>query len=176
MFKLKNINAGIIILKKKKNDYYTLIGSNIINSNKVYQLTGGLYIHDDKTALHTAIRQLIEQIFNIKINILILDDIVNNIKKKKLLLTEYIYIPNIIITYISSFKLLDYVYEYIYNKKFNLYNFFYDRNKKLKYITDNKLSKISLLNITELFKKHIKMKRITKYILFKLKIILNIKL
>ena len=33
MFKIKNINAGLIIIKKMNTDYYTLIGSNIINSN-----------------------------------------------------------------------------------------------------------------------------------------------
>ena len=175
MFKIKNINAGLIIIKKMNTDYYTLIGSNIINSNKVYQFSGGNYDEYDKTALHTAVRHLIEQIFNIKVSSIVINNIVNNIKKKKLLLNEYVYIPNIIMTYFANVTLLDDIYKYLFNKKLNLYVFFNMRNKQLDYITKKNLSKISLANISDLLKTHTKMKRITKYILFKMKIILNIK-
>lgn len=177
MFKIKNINAGLIILKKINTDYYALIGSNIIDSKKVYKFSGGKYISLDKTALHTAVRQFIEQIFNIKISSTKIDEIVKGIIKNKLLLNEYVYVPNIIMTYFGSFKVLNYIYKEIYNQKLNIYNFFSSRNKNMDYIsnTSSKLSKISLSRIKDLLTTHTKFKRVTKLILFKIKIIFNIK-
>jgi len=176
MFKIKNINAGLVIVKKINDDYYTLIGSNIIDKKKVYKFSGGSYINLDKTALHTAIRHFIEQIFNIKVSITKIDEIAIEIIKKKLLLNEYIYVPNIIMTYLGSFKTLNYIYKKLFNIKLNIYNFFKLRNKKMEYITKNKLAKISLSRINDLLITHTKFKRITKLILFRIKTIFNIKL
>jgi len=175
MFKIKNVNAGLIILKKMNNDYYTLIGSNIIDSNKVYKFSGGNYKTSDKTALHTAIRHFIEQIFNYKVSKNKLDDIVKLIKLKKLLLNQYIYIPNIIISYFGSFKLVNFIYKFLFNKKLNIYNFFLFRNKKLNYVSNIKISKISLARIKDLLTTHTKFKRLSKLILFRIKILYNIK-
>ena len=176
MFKIRNINAGLIIVKKINTDFYTLIGSNIINSKKIYKYSGGAYMTLDKSALHTAIRHFIEQIFNIKVSISKIDEIVNKVKEKKILLKEYVYIPNIIMTYFGSFKTLNFIYKQLFNIKLNLYNFFISRNKNIDYVTKNKLSKISLARVKDLLTTHTKFKRLTKLILFRIKILFNIKL
>jgi len=87
MLNIKNINAGLIIIKKIDKKYYTLNN----NNNNIYKFPSGKYNIKDKTSLHTAVRNFINTIFNISISTSKINKIVNGIKKKKLLSYIYIY-------------------------------------------------------------------------------------
>ena len=184
MFKVKNINAGIVLLKKtSENEYYTLIGSYYNKNNiKIYTFPGGTYSkYYDKTALHTAIREFVEEIFNIKISDIKLNEIVKGVKDNNLLLDTYIYKPNRFITFFATFKLLNFIYKCIYDHKFNLYKFLSFRNKdiKEKFIAKdglNEFYKIHFIKINILLKNNnsIKIREISKYILQKIKILFRV--
>ena len=95
MFKIKNINSGLVLFKNMKGYHYSIIGSYIDkDNNKIYTFPGGTYDkYYDKTAVHTAIREFIEEVFNIKIadtktekitdEIVLLDKEENEDKKEK---------------------------------------------------------------------------------------------
>ena len=87
MLNIKNINAGLIIINKKKNNYYTLIN----NYNNIYKFIQGKNNINDKTSIHTAIRNFIYQVFNITISTNKINKIVNGLIKKKIII-KYIYI------------------------------------------------------------------------------------
>lgn len=172
MLKIKEINAGLVILKKHKGEIYTLIGSyQDKNNEKIYTFPGGSYSKIyDKTSLHTAVRELIEEVFNIKIAQSKLDEIVKNINEKELLIDEYIYKPKKFITYFGDFKILNFIFKSIYNYKFNLYEFLAFRNKKIneEIIAKDGLDefvKIHFIKLNDLNNTKIKLRLISKYVL-----------
>ena len=181
MYEIKNINAGLVLFENINGEYYSLLGSYFDkNDNKIYTFPGGGYLKNyDDTALHTAIREFIEEIFNIKVAETKLNEIVKIIREKKLLSNIYIYKPNKFITYFGNFNILKIIYKNIYNHKLNLYNFIKFRNKKVheKIIPKdglNEFNKIYLMKINYLIKKKIKIRIISKYILNKMIQLFNI--
>lgn len=177
MFKIKNINAGLVLFDKIDGKYYGLLGSYFDkNNDEIYTFPGGGYLENyDKTALHTAIREFIEEIFNIKVADTKLNEIVSMIREKKLLSNIYVHKPNKFITYFGDFNILNFIYEHIYNHKFNLYNFINFRNKKVneKIIAKdglNEFNKIHVIKLNYLLKNKnkIKIRTISKYILNKM--------
>ena len=181
MFKIKNINAGLVLFEKINNEYYGLLGSYFDKNNDViYTFPGGGYLDSyDKTALHTAVREFIEEIFNIKVADTKLNEIVSMIRKEKLLSNIYIHKPDKFITYFGNFNILNFIYENIYNHKINLYNFINFRNKKVneKIVPKdglNEFNKIHVIKINYLLKDKIKIRIISKYILNKMIQLFNI--
>jgi hypothetical protein len=181
LFNIKNINAGIILLHDSNNVKYTIIGSYLDKNNKkIYTFPGGNYLkNSNENSITTAIREFIEEIFNIKISNSKLNDLIEGIKKKKLLFDFNIYQPNKFITYFSDFKLLKYCYENIYNNIFNLSTFLKFRNKNTnqKIIPKDGLDefiKIHLVKLTYLYENKINIRNISKYILYKIKNYKNI--
>ena len=161
------LNAGLTIFKKIKNtnEYILLIGCNYYNGKKQFELLGGRYDLTDKTALHTAVREFIEELFNIKLNIQKIDDLV-----KKLIINNHI-INNLTInsltsvSYFANFKTLELIYNYVFNNIYevktllNLSKFIAKRNKdyltcvksdglyEIKFITFVYLSKVHTLKM-----------------------------
>ena len=181
MYKIKNINAGLVLFKNIKGYHYSIIGSYLDkNNNKIYTFPGGTYDKNyDKTGLHTAIREFIEEVFNIKIADTKLNEIVNGVKEQKLLYDIYIYKPNKFITFFGDFKILNFIYKSIYNHKINLYSFLPFRNKKIheKIIPKdglNEFLKIHLMKLEFLLKNTLKLRSISKYVLFKMIKLFNI--
>jgi hypothetical protein len=64
---VRNRNSGVVIFDKINKDYIVLMGSKIKNNERVYEFFGGHYEKDDKAAIHTAIREMMEEIFNLKL-------------------------------------------------------------------------------------------------------------
>ena len=72
----KKLNAGLTIIGKLKNRPVIIMGSNTTNTgSQKYELLGGQYDSNDKTALHTAIREFTEEFFNKKYSQELINDI-----------------------------------------------------------------------------------------------------
>jgi hypothetical protein len=178
----KNLNSGLTIIDKIKNEYYILIGYNIKNNIKEYSLFGGHYEIDDKTSLHTAIREFLEEFFNIKINNDKIDIIVKELLLNNLIFDYNIKISNTSISYFGNFNTLNLIYKLLYifhfnvnhskTKPFNIYKFFKIRNnlefkKKSKGL--NEIEKINIKNINYFINNNkINIKKFTKFIINKI--------
>jgi len=65
---LKEKSGGFIIVDKIEGEAVILLGrSNISNKKTVYENFGGRYEKEDICSLHTGVRELIEEFFNLKI-------------------------------------------------------------------------------------------------------------
>ena len=113
MLNIKNINAGLIIIKKINKKYYTL------NNNTINKFPEGKYNIKDKTSLHTAIRNFINKIFNISISTSKINKIVNGIIRENLLSYIYIYLIKLF-AILQHQKLLN-----IFIKKYIIKNLIY---------------------------------------------------
>lgn len=113
-------SGGVVIFDKIDNVYITLMGSKQNGNERIYEFFGGGSEKQDKTALHTSFRELIEELFNIKIETRKLDGLVDEIIKNKDLKNDITYehkYKNKNMTYFISFSTLEKIYNYIkYNK------------------------------------------------------------
>ena len=120
-----NRNSGVCIFDKVGKDYILLMGSKVKNNNRIYEFFGGHYEKTDKTALHTATREILEEIFNIKIeseniDILVIEIINHGDIRNELTLEN----ENGGMTYFIGFESLEKVYNYIkYGKYKKIENF-----------------------------------------------------
>ena len=116
------LNAGLTILKKikNKNEYILLIGANNHNGKKKFELLGGKCDPTDKTALHTAIREFIEELFNIKLTIFKIDGLVKNLIVNNHIINNLTQLSNTSASYFANFKTLELIYNYVFNNKYEI--------------------------------------------------------
>ena len=149
----KNKCSGFVVFDKIGKDFIVLMGSKM-NEERIYEYFGGKNEKDDKTTLHTAVREFIEEIFNIKIDEkyicdLVLNIIKNNDIRDKLTLTHTNHNNNL--TYFIGFDTLEKIYNYLkYGKyktieHFNLIEFI--KNRKISGIEHNGLNEIDKLHL-----------------------------
>lgn len=111
----KQLNAGLTIIKKIKNksDYIILLGGNNIGNQKKYEMLGGRFEKSDKTALHTGVREFIEELFNIKLSNNKIDDIVEKLVVNNHIINNLTLYTNTSVSYFASFKTLELIHNYV---------------------------------------------------------------
>ncbi len=118
----RNLNSGLTIIKKIKNqnDYIILLGGNYIGNQKKYEMLGGRFEPSDKTALHTGIREFVEELFNIKLDINNLDTLVENLVVNEHLINNLTHKSETSISYFANFKTLELIYNFVYYGKYQI--------------------------------------------------------
>ena len=116
----KQLNSGLTIIKKIKNDHIILIGGNNINGTNRYEMLGGRCESYDKTALHTGIREFVEELFNIKLNTYKVDKLVEQLIVHDHIIHEMTIISTTSASYFASFKTLELIYNFVYHGKYDI--------------------------------------------------------
>ncbi len=118
----RNLNSGLTIIKKikNKNDYIILLGGNYTGNFKKYEMLGGRFEPSDKTALHTGIREFVEELFNIKLNLINLDNLVENLIVNEHLINNLTHKTDTSISYFANFKTLELIYNFVYYGKYQI--------------------------------------------------------
>ncbi len=99
----KDFNSGLSFIKKTNSDYVIMIGSTIKNNKSIYELLGGSHELEDISSLHTAVREFIEEFFNIKVSINQVDNIVREIVCGEYLI-DFVYREKQSISYFVNFN------------------------------------------------------------------------
>lgn len=121
---LKNQPGGVIICDSIDNNLVILLGkSNIPKRSLQLEGFGGKKEKQDITSLHTAIRELTEEFFNIKLETDIINDLALNMRKNNLILKQYQFYG---MSYLINFTGLNYIFQYI--KKYNELEKYDDNN------------------------------------------------
>ncbi len=118
----KNLNSGLTIIKKIKNqnDYIILLGGNYMGNQKKYEMLGGRFEPSDKTALHTGIREFVEELFNLKLDSNIIDILVENLIVNEHLINDLTHKTETSISYFANFKTLELIYNFVYYGKYQI--------------------------------------------------------
>ena len=116
----KQLNSGLTIIKKIKNDYIIVIGGNNISGTNRYEMLGGRYDYQDKTALHTGIREFIEELFNLKLDANKLDKLVEQLIIHDHIMHEITIISATSASYFASFKTLELIYNFVHHDKYDI--------------------------------------------------------
>lgn len=156
---LKEKSGGFIIVDKIKQDKVILLGkSNISNRNSSYENFGGKYEKEDISSLHTAVRELIEEFFNLKIPYNNINQIAFNLRKNNLILKQYELNG---MSYLINFEGLNFIFQQILICNQNLIkyninnNFDYINYINERIVTDaasnglNEIHKIELFNVKD---------------------------
>lgn len=131
----KNQAGGIIISDIINDEQIIFLGkSNIKSRKKQYEGFGGKNEKDDISSLHTAIRELIEEFFNIKVSIEIINNIALLLRQSNLILKQQelfgmSYLINLEGLNIVYDKIKDYgeLNKYCDNNIFNYQKYFSER-------------------------------------------------
>jgi len=159
----KKLNAGLTIIKKIKNkqDYIILLGGNYTGETKKFEMLGGRYEHMDKTALHTGIREFIEELFNIKFDLQKIDKLVEQIVVNTHLIDYLTHKSDTSVSYYADFKTLELIYNYVYYGQYKIVQpldfaqFMEERNgKQNKQTQSNGLYEIQFISVVYLSKAH----------------------
>jgi len=174
----KQLNAGLSIIKKikGKNDYIILLGGTYRNQIKKYEMLGGRCEPQDKTALHTAVREFIEELFNIKLHIDKIDELVRHLILNSHIAYNLTQISETSVSYFTDFKTLELIYNFVYYGKYNSVHslnftkFMQERNSnKLKCEKSDGLCEIDFVSVVYLSKAHLlPLRKYAYYILVKL--------
>ena len=160
----KKLNAGLTIIKKIKNkqDYIILLGGNYISESKKYEMFGGRYEDSDITALHTAIREFTAELFNIKLNLHKLNQLVENIVVNAHLINNLTNKSDTSVSYYANFKTLELIYNYVYYGQYKIVHqldfakFMEKRNEQnTKCMKSNGLCEIDFIIVVYLSKAHL---------------------
>jgi len=160
----RNLNSGLTIIKKIKNqnDYIILLGGNYMGNLKKYEMFGGRYEPSDKTALHTGIREFIEELFNIKFDLNNLDKLVENVVVNEHLIDSLTHKSDTSISYFANFRTLELIYNFVYYGKYQIVKpldfskFMEKRNlASNECVKSNGLCEIDFISIVYLSKAHI---------------------
>lgn len=116
----KQLNSGLTIIKKIKNDHIILIGGNNINGTNRYEMLGGRYESYDKTALHTGIREFVEELFNLKLDAHKVDKLVEQLIVHDHIMHDITITSETSASYFVSFKTLELIYNFIYYGKYDI--------------------------------------------------------
>lgn len=174
---IKGVSGGILVVDIIDNKNIILLGKpNIKKREHEYESFGGKKEDYDLTSLHTAIREFIEEFFNIK---LVTDDInliAIYVREKNLIIKQHDFYG---VSYIINFSGLNEIYQKICNiqKNSELYKYNINNNFDLtKYIDEriinelpidglNEIKSIHLFDMEDIKKNKIKLRWYTKKII-----------
>jgi len=156
---LKEKSGGFIIVDKIEQDNVILLGkSNILNRNGSYENFGGRYEKEDISSLHTGVRELIEEFFNLKVPINVINLIAYGLRNNDLILKQYELNG---MSYLINFEGLNFIFQQIFTCSQNLVkyninsNFDYLNYINERIVTDtasnglNEIHKIELFNVKD---------------------------
>lgn len=118
----KQLNAGLTIIKKikNKNDHIILLGGNINNGLKKFEMLGGHFETSDVSALHTGTREFIEELFNLKLTNDKIDKLVKKLINNNHIIHQLTQISDKSASYFANFKTLELIYNYVYYNKYQI--------------------------------------------------------
>jgi len=128
---LKEKSGGFIIVDKIEEDKVILLGkSNITNKGVSYENFGGRYEKVDISSLHTGVRELIEEFFNLKVPVNVVNIIAYGLRTNNLIIKQHELNG---MAYLINFDGLNFIFQHIidYNKSLIKYNI----NQKFDYLT-----------------------------------------
>jgi hypothetical protein len=175
---LKDQPGGILIVDTINNMNIIVLGkSNVPKRMKEYESFGGKVEKVDISSLHTAVREFIEEFFNIKTNIESINTIAYKIREKELILKQYEFFG---MAYLINLNGLNEIFQmlcesynslskYNINNKFDLENYINDRvitespNKGL-----NEIKSLHIINLEDIKEKKIKLRWYTNKIISKM--------
>jgi len=115
---LKEKSGGFIIVDKIEGEDVILLGrSNISNKKTVYENFGGRYEKYDICSLHTGVRELIEEFFNLKAPIDVVNLIALGLRTNNLIIKQYELNG---MAYLINFEGLNFIFQNIVNYNENL--------------------------------------------------------
>ena len=154
----KKLSGGVIICDTVNNENIIVLGkSNVLSRIDTFESFGGKAEKTDISPLHTAIRELIEEFFNFKINDDNINEIVIKLENEKQIIKTFkhsgmVYLINFTGLSLVSKLLSEYLIElkdYIIDDVFNINNYICNRtvdNEPLEGLNEIKLIKIFNLN------------------------------
>lgn len=160
----KQLNAGLTIIKKINNDHIILMGGNNINGTNRYEMLGGTCESFDKTALHTGIREFVEELFNLKLDALKVDKLVEQLIVHDHIMHDMTITSATSVSYFVSFKTLELIYNFVYHGKYDIVEpldfakFMETRNSdtnKANCIKSDGLCEIDFISVVYLSKAHL---------------------
>ena len=175
---LKDQPGGILIVDTINDMNIIVLGkSNVPKRMKEYESFGGKVEKVDISSLHTAVREFIEEFFNIRINIESVNMIAYNIREKGLILKQYEFFG---MAYLINLNGLNEIFQilceldssfnkYNINNKFDLENYINERvitdspNKGL-----NEIKSLHIINLEDIKEKKIKLRWYTNKIISKM--------
>ena len=128
---LKEKSGGFIIVDKIEEDKVILLGkSNITNKVISYENFGGRYEKEDICSLHTGVRELIEEFFNLKVPVNVVNIIAYGLRTNNLIIKQHELNG---MAYLINFDGLNFIFQNIidYNKNLLKYNI----NQKFDYLS-----------------------------------------
>jgi len=172
---LKEKAGGILIVDKIGENRVILLGkSNIPKRNGSYESFGGKYEKEDISSLHTAIRELIEEFFNLKIDTNFINEIAYSLRNNNLILKQYEFNG---MSYLINFDGLNFIFQKLktYDQSLNKY----DNNNSFNistYINErivtgpaynglNEIHKIEIFNIKDIKEKKVSLRWFTNKII-----------
>lgn len=171
---IKNIAGGFIITDYINNQQVLLLGkTNTLNKFIQYEGFGGKSDKQDLTSLHTAIRELIEEFFNIKISIKKINKLALFFRINKLIIKQY-HMNGM--CYVINFDGLNYIFQKIkkYNvlNNYNINNYFdYESYINDRIITNkpndglNEITSLKIFTLTDIKKNKVNLRWFTKKII-----------
>jgi len=176
----KGVSGGILIVDIIDNKNIILLGKpNIKKREHEYESFGGKKEDYDITSLHTAIREFIEEFFNIKLSTNDINMLAIYIRQQNLIVKQHDFYG---ISYMINFNGLNQIYQKICDiqKDSNLYKYNINNNFDVnKYIDEriiteipvdglNEIKSIHLFNIEDIKMNKIKLRWYTKKIISKM--------
>lgn len=128
---LKEKSGGFIIVDKIEGEGVILLGkSNSSNKSISYENFGGRYEKEDICSLHTGVRELIEEFFNLKVPVNVINLIAFELRNKNLIVKQHELNG---MAYLINFEGLNFIFQNIieYNKSLLKYNI----NKQFDFLT-----------------------------------------
>ncbi len=172
---LKEKAGGILIVDKIGDKQVILLGkSNINKRNGSYESFGGKYEKEDISSLHTAIRELIEEFFNLKIKTNYVNEIAYDLRNSNMILKQYEFNG---MSYLINFEGLNFIFQKIIKwvkplEKYNVNGAFdYQKYINERIVTDiandglNEIHKIEIFNIKDVKDKKISLRWFTNKII-----------
>jgi hypothetical protein len=168
-------SGGILIVDEIDGHRVILLGkSNIPKRTDSYESFGGKYESTDLTSLHTALRELIEEFFNLRVNHIFINELAIEIRNKKFILKQHELNG---MSYLINFSGLNYIFqklcsvvqslnEYNMNNCFNINKYLMERK-----ISDqpsgglNEINKIELFKLDDIINNKIKLRWFTNKII-----------
>jgi hypothetical protein len=171
---IKNIAGGFIITDYIDNQQVILLGKTNISNNYIqFEGFGGKSEKQDLTSLHTALRELIEEFFNIKISITKINKLALFFRINKLIIKQY-HMNGM--CYVINFNGLNYIFQKIKKhntlKKYNINNYFdYETYINERIITDkpkdglNEITSLKIFTLLDIKNNKVNLRWFTKKII-----------
>lgn len=178
----ENLSGGILIVDTINNEMIILLGkSNVPKRVGQYESFGGKKEDFDLTSLHTAIRELIEEFFNLKVHTSVINTLALKLREKKLILKQKEFFG---MSYMINLNGLNEIYQTIISyesdecmllMKYNNNNMFdYTEYISERIITDvsndglNEIASIHILKVSDIKNKMYKLRWYTDKIISKM--------